>query len=53
MKKSIKFIIGQYVERKDLLGLADYFRAYLEDEALSKIKKLEKKCYNVAHDKRK
>jgi hypothetical protein len=32
MEKSINKIIGEYVERKDIGGLAEYFRAYIEDE---------------------
>lgn len=46
-KKTTKQIINEYVERNDVIGLADYFKAYLEDEAISeyydkkrKIKKL-------------
>jgi hypothetical protein len=31
-QKSVNYIIGQYVERKDIVGLADYFRAYRIDE---------------------
>jgi hypothetical protein len=35
-KKSINQIIAEYVERRDVIGLADYFRAYLEDEVMEK-----------------
>ncbi len=36
--KTINKIIGEYVERKDLNGLADYFRAYIADELIGKDK---------------
>ncbi len=36
--KTINKIIGEYVERKDLNGLADYFRAYITDELIEKDK---------------
>lgn len=32
---SLNFIIGQYVERKDINGLAEYFRAYVDDSIIS------------------
>jgi len=35
-EKSLKFIIAQYVERDDVLGLAEFFRAYIEDEMYEK-----------------
>lgn len=42
MEKSINKIIGEYVERKDVNGLAEYFRAYIGDEIEEKEKSLEK-----------
>lgn len=33
-KKPIKHIIAEYVEKKDLYGLAEYFKAYTEDELI-------------------
>ena len=32
--KPINFVIGQYVERKDVGGLAEFFRAFLIDLSL-------------------
>ncbi len=34
--KTINQIIGEYVEKNDVKGLADYFRAYIADEMLQK-----------------
>ena len=36
--KTTKQAIGEYIQRKDILGLVDYFRAYLEDEVMDKEK---------------
>lgn len=38
-KKSIKYIINEYVERNDIKGLAEYFKAYIEDELEEEINK--------------
>ena len=46
---NIKFIIGQYVDRKDLNGLADFFSAHLEDEILDKEKLLDE-IKNISYD---
>lgn len=35
--KTTRHIIAEYVQRKDLLGLADYFNAYLDDECMEYI----------------
>lgn len=29
--KSIRYVIGQYIDRKDIGGLSEFFRAFLED----------------------
>jgi hypothetical protein len=36
MKKTITQIISEYVDRNDVKGLAEYFRAYITDELLEK-----------------
>lgn len=36
MKKPINAIIAEYVERKDVKGLAEYFNAYIDDEFVIK-----------------
>lgn len=38
VNKDENFIIGQYVERNDVKGLAEYFRAYITDEMMDKRK---------------
>jgi hypothetical protein len=40
---NIKHTIGQYVERNDVKGLAEFFRAYLEDEPMKTNKHIAKR----------
>lgn len=34
--KPLKAVIAEYVERNDVRGLAEFFRAYVEDEMMEK-----------------
>jgi len=45
-EKPIKKIINEYVEKKDLLGLAEYFKAYIEDEIMENITQ----CKECGHE---
>lgn len=55
--KPLNFVIGQYVERKDVGGLAEFFRAYISDakETLEKyvdlaIKQTEERIVELARE---
>jgi len=49
--KSYNKIISEYVEKNDIKGLAEYFRAYIEDEVLETKEPMgwEKQCEDVYH----